>query len=610
MDRLSTDECEEPTLLQRAPAPSSQPTRLSLLVMSTVGVFTFPLPSSGEVTVGRAANCHVHIEDAKASRYHLRLLVGPKLQVIDQGSANGTFLAGRRLTPNEPVNVAVGDMLTLGSTVLVLQAASAHAPVHVWSQTAFKARVEEERARRRQGGPSYAVVRIVLTPASNPDDAPNSARERLMDDMARGEALERTLQETLRASDVIGSFASGMYELLLIEVDSTEAHAIARDLESKFRQGGFELTVAVLEVAIATTELEPSAQGMPRRRSEPPIAARPEMGGALNEPTIDRIASSTINVLILGETGVGKEVMARRLHQHSPRADLPLLCLNCVALPESLLESELFGFERGAFTGAAQSKPGLLESAQGGTIFLDEIGEMPMALQAKLLRVLEQREVLRIGALKPRPIDVRFVSATNRDLEAEIGLGRFRRDLFFRLNGISVTIPPLRERAHEIEPLARAFVAEACAQSRRDNVPDIAPAALALLKRYAWPGNIRELRNVMERALVLCDGELIGLSHLPAEKMAPIRALGTSGGDPQWEGHVTMGVTANHRVLEDIYDGRDAEERARILDALTRCKGNQTQAAQLLGISRRTLVTKVGQYNLPRPRKKRGNDDE
>jgi two-component system response regulator AtoC len=284
-------------------------------------------------------------------------------------------------------------------------------------------------------------------------------------------------------------------------------------------------------------------------------------------------------------TGRANGVGARRLHQRSLRADAAFLCLNCAAFSESLLESELFGFERGAFTGATQPKPGLLESAEGGTVLLDEIGEMPPALQAKLLRVIEQREVLRVGALKPRPIDVRFLAATHKDLDAEIKAGRFRSDLFFRLHGVTVTVPPLRERVHEIEPLARAFLAEACAEARRTDVPDIAPSALAFLKRHAWPGNIRELRNTIERAAILCAGSAIELSHLPGADRSGTRA-------------------ENEAWVASLYAADPSEERARILDALARSGGNQTAAAKLLGVARRTLVTRLGKHGLPRPRRR------
>ncbi|WP_437722142.1 sigma 54-interacting transcriptional regulator [Sorangium sp. So ce861] len=228
-----------------------------------------------------------------------------------------------------------------------------------------------------------------------------------------------------------------------------------------------------------------------------------------------RAARSLISVLILGETGVGKEVLARTLHARSPRASGPYVELNCAALPPSLLESELFGHEKSAFTGASQARPGLLESAHGGTLFLDEIGELPLAFQAKLLRVLEDRKVLRIGGRTPRRIDLRFVAATNRDLEAEVARGVFRQDLYFRLNGISLVVPPLRERVAEIGPLADRFLAEACRQLEQRSAPRLSPEALAVLEAYSWPGNVRELRNVIERAAVLCAADSVEPADLP-----------------------------------------------------------------------------------------------
>ncbi len=275
------------------------------------------------------------------------------------------------------------------------------------------------------------------------------------------------------------------------------------------------------------------------------------------------------------------------------------------------MESELFGHERGSFTGAVRSKIGLLEAAQGGTIFLDEIGEMSLGLQAKFLRVLEQKEVTRVGALKPRPIDVRIMSATNRDLQAEIDVGRFRRDLYFRLNGVSVVVPPLRERVDEIEPLARRFVARA-AELSQCPTPTISPEVLALFRAYRWPGNVRELRNVAERAVLLCAGDTIQLQHLPVDKMAPELPSRMGAGASFAQRAATLiagrGEGASPppviQAIEDdgVVRGSD-EERARIVDALRVCHGNQTRAAELLGMSRRTLVSRLTEYDLPRPRK-------
>jgi DNA-binding NtrC family response regulator len=219
------------------------------------------------------------------------------------------------------------------------------------------------------------------------------------------------------------------------------------------------------------------------------------------ERLVQRVAEGSISVLIIGETGVGKEVLAGRIHELSPRRERPFVRINCAALSETLLESELFGHERGAFTGADRAKPGLLATADGGSVLLDEIGELPAATQVKLLRVLEQREILPVGGLKPVPIDVRFLAATNRDLEQEVRRGSFRQDLYFRMAGITLRVPPLRHRADEIPKLAAAFLGRACQEMKR--APSVLSAeALRLLCGYSWPGNIRELRNVIERAVL------------------------------------------------------------------------------------------------------------
>jgi transcriptional regulator with PAS, ATPase and Fis domain len=295
---------------------------------------------------------------------------------------------------------------------------------------------------------------------------------------------------------------------------------------------------------------------------------------------LDIIAPSSLDVLVLGETGVGKEVFVEALHQRSKRHAKPLLKLNCAALPESILEAELFGYEKGAFTGATGAKPGLFEAANGGTVMLDEIGDMPLATQAKLLRVLETGEVMRLGSVKPMTVDVRYVSATNVDLEARVAAGTFRADLYFRLDGISVILPPLRDRPADIAPLATMFVARVAAQMDR-KPPRISRAALDVLEQHAWPGNVRELRNAIERAVVLCAG---------AETI-----------EPQ---HLTSIVPAAARqgaLKEDL----SKIERERILTTLDEVGGNQTRAAKLLGISRHALLDRLDRYGIVRPRKGR-----
>jgi DNA-binding NtrC family response regulator len=350
-------------------------------------------------------------------------------------------------------------------------------------------------------------------------------------------------------------------------------------------------------------------------------------------------AQTDISVLILGETGVGKEVFAEFIHRRSLRARHPFLRLNCAALSESLLESELFGHERGAFTGAHQSKPGLLESTNGGTVFLDEVGELPLSLQVKLLRVLDERVVRRVGSNKPRPIDVRFVTATNRDLKREVSRGRFRGDLYFRINGTSFSLLPLRERTDEIEPLARHFLGLACERIKRP-VPAITAEARQRLLEYGWWGNVRELKNAMERASFLCgDGPLLA-HHLPDDPVPDDDASDVDSTDVHFSGGVAAEAPTLGYARSPFYgrphpdhQSRDAAvpssrsipntqardipvpsspvassaptEQERVLSALRACAGNQTRAAELLGISRRTLINRLESLNLPRPRKGR-----
>ncbi len=313
------------------------------------------------------------------------------------------------------------------------------------------------------------------------------------------------------------------------------------------------------------------------------------------ERLVELVAPTDISVLLLGETGSGKGFFARTVHEHSKRATGPWLHLNCAALPENLLESELFGYERGAFTGAAQSKPGLLESASGGTVFLDEIGDLPPAIQAKLLIALERREVTRLGALKPRPFDVRFISATNRDLERS-GKDGFRSDLFFRLAGLTILIPPLRERSDELPALVTRFLKQSSDKLGR-RLPTVTPAAMTALAGYEFPGNVRELAAILERALLFCkdtlEEEHLGLKRPAASAAPPARPSAPVAAPPSAPGGLPR------TLAEDIGD----IERRRIIEALDACAGNQSRAAEMLGISRRTLISRMIAFGLPRPRK-------
>jgi transcriptional regulator with PAS, ATPase and Fis domain len=326
---------------------------------------------------------------------------------------------------------------------------------------------------------------------------------------------------------------------------------------------------------------------------------------------LELVARSNILVLVTGETGVGKEVISRAVHERSARSGKAFVSLNCAALPETLLESELFGYERGAFTGATQAKPGLIESAHEGTFFLDEVGEMPLPTQAKLLRVLENGVLTRVGSVKPRAVDVRFIAATNRDLPALVARGEFRRDLYYRLNGITIPVPPLRERPQEIAPLARHFL-EAASRRAGRAVPRISPDVVPLLLAHPWPGNIRELRNVMDRSIALCLGGEVQPAHVlldppmpetPSNAGAPSpRAVVAASAPPAAAAPAATPATPSESPGR-LWLGPD-EERQLIEETLAKVNGNQVKAAELLGISRRTLINRLDAYAIKRPRKR------
>ena len=318
---------------------------------------------------------------------------------------------------------------------------------------------------------------------------------------------------------------------------------------------------------------------------QPLLGQSPGVKEALRK--LDRVAcspSASTVVLLLGETGTGKELMARHLHAHSSRAEGPFIDINCSAIPEQLLESQLFGHEKGAFTDAKHFKKGLFELAHGGTLLLDEIGEMPPALQAKLLRVLEGRTFRRVGGHADIAVDVRVVAATHRDIPQMIKEGRFRQDLYFRLNGVPITMPPLRERPQDIPDLAHHFVARISKELSRPTAT-ISAEAMRALQGYEWPGNVRELRNVIERVLLLEADDEILASHLPPE------ILGRASSDAATGGSFEAFPTNVVRPLADL-------ERMAIEHALKVCEGNKTRAARQLGISRQTLRTKLNEYQM------------
>ena len=346
---------------------------------------------------------------------------------------------------------------------------------------------------------------------------------------------------------------------------------------------------------------------------------------------IGRVAPTDVQVLLRGESGTGKELVARSLWKYSPRADRPFVVINCVAIPDSLLESELFGYERGSFTGADQARPGRIEQAAGGTVFLDEIGDMPLSVQAKFLRLLQERQIERIGAPNPVPVDVRIIAATNVDLEKAVQEGRFREDLYYRLKVVTLWLPPLRNRLDDIPELAQALLARHAAHIGVHN-PGIEKDALGYLASQIWPGNVRELSNVLQKVLVFSDGSPIRRSDLLRVQDFDRHAIGGDAAPAEGSTNPNPGNSQSpagetrldsagasgepeaspdaDRILEPLIDPllreggsafdrcMDLMGRAVVKRALEMADGNRSRAARMLGLSRPTLLARMERYGL------------
>jgi len=314
--------------------------------------------------------------------------------------------------------------------------------------------------------------------------------------------------------------------------------------------------------------------------------------------TIGRVAPTDATVLIRGESGTGKELAARAIYQHSLRVNKPFLVINCVAIPETLLESELFGYEKGAFTGAVSRRVGKMEQANGGTVFLDEIGDMPFSIQAKVLRLLQEKSIERLGGREPIPVDVRIIAATNRNLETALSEGRFREDLYYRLKVVTLWLPALRDRMDDVPLLASYFLSRLSAEMKMDN-PGLTEQAQTVLFQHAWPGNVRELGNIMQKALILSRGGPIGPDDiLPAIRPEPESGSSSEGQDDEalrtWI-RAALGAENDQNLFNRLSD-----HFAGLLigEALQLTNGNRTRAAKLLGLSRPTLLSKIEKYNL------------
>ena len=558
------------------------------------------VPAHGEIALGRGGD--IVVPHVNISRRHLAVRTGARVEVSDLGSTNASTLYGSPLEPNTWVPVRSGDVLVLGGEALVVFHDKRNVPTRSRGEEGLEQALAAHLTQYESSGTPFTVIGVQ-----------SRASNRWID----------VLSSVLLEGDTLVMVSDVRAVAILANRHEEQADAIGHALEDHLGRINANARVRMRHCPRDGTKRgdlvePPSGESRTHRTTMRPAGPLVRNAAMLKlYALVDEIAPSPANVLVLGETGTGKDVLAHALHERSGRARGPFVGLNCASLPEMLLESELFGYERGAFTGAVTSKPGLLESAEGGSIFLDEIGEMPLATQAKILRVLEERTVHRVGGLKERTIDVRLIAATNRDLQKEIAESRFRADLFYRLNGLSLTIPPLRERQDEIGPFASHFLANAAGILNKPS-PRIGPEAMAVLEAYPWPGNIRELRNVVERAVLLCRDRTIAPEHLPPEllgdrrvpaKPTPLTAppSGPPSGRPtgaDFDGLLAHGTGELPRQPDGqkLIDEVEQLERLRIVEALARCNGNQTRAALLLGITRRMLISRIERYNLPRPR--------
>ncbi len=558
------------------------------------------LPDGAQVTFGRSRATTVHIDSERVSRNHARLSRrGHELVVEDLGSRNGTRVNGKVI--DAPTPVTSGDEIGIGpatAVVTVTTRMTRRAPVGSNSYLEERLAAEVNRGLRYQRSFGLLMLRLEGSPA--PIDA----------------ALDRVAAH-LRPMDVLAEYGMDEFAILYPEADRASAEEAARrvvsEIQATARTQGERIQI---RVGLAMFPEHGSQAGSVLSQARSALRAARELGRddaiarppeepergtsdvIVGDPQMERVyalvrkvADHPITVLITGETGVGKEVVAEALHRASSRTKKRFVRLNCASIPETLLESELFGHERGAFTGADRRKLGYFEVADGGTLFLDEIGEISSGVQAKLLRVLEERKLTRVGGTDEIGVDVRMVCATNRDLEEEVQRGNFREDLFFRISAFTIVVPPLRDRPGEVALLAEHF-ARTAALEQKVVPPAISPDAMAALRGYAWPGNVRELRNAMERAVVLHTG-MIDLEHLPDR----VR-------DPAYSSVGTRPIAIGDGV--DMRDQIAEVERATIIAALDECGGNQTRAAQKLGISRRSLIYKLEKYGLkPKPASQR-----
>ncbi|MBK8257052.1 MAG: sigma 54-interacting transcriptional regulator [Polyangiaceae bacterium] len=579
-----------------------------LLVYQKDRVDTVHIPPAGGIVVGREPPSDLVIADSSLSRTHARFrLEDGQIFVEDLGSTNGTRLGGRRV---EQEVIKPGQVVTLGAVTIGVHILPAPqvAFADLGDHDSLRERLQTEMERSRFFGRPLSLLTI-------------RSREGLSGHVLRWSPRVR---EVLRPVDTAALYSADTLQVLLPEMGSEQAVSLVEKMVARIDgepllgagiacfpgvQSPDELIEESRKAALLADDATPVRVAfLESSRELPPsdleadgqvVAKSPQLRAVLE--LCRRASRAVVPVLLQGETGTGKEVLARFIHESGPRASQPMICVNCGALPVQLIESALFGHERGAFTGAVQQQKGVFEAADGGTVFLDEVGELPPSAQAALLRVLESKRISRVGSTKEIEVDARIIAATHRDLESMVAAGTFRQDLYYRLCVMNLEIPPLRERKEDIPLLASRFV-QAAARANGSRVRALRPEVVAALENHSWPGNVRELRNALERAVVIAEGETITLNDLSERLRGGTSTLRLTTVPPPAPVPETKPPSAPAFPVENWTGGLreqlDKFEQMLLLNALRSANGSQAEAAKILDIPLRTLQHRLKAHGI------------